>query len=62
MNGESLSRISTRFFDALPRLPAASATRAVNEWVRPTFNDKEGVNLQLCLLRKEALPRKEEPE
>ena len=56
-DGLSLSRISRRVLEARPRFPAASATRAVKEWVRLVARLDVGVKDQLRPLT-EALPRK----
>ena len=57
----ALSRIRRRVLDAVPRLPAASATRAVKEWTRLVARLDEGVKDQVLALTV-ALPRKALPE
>ena len=59
--GAAESRISRRVLEARPRFPAASATRAVKEWVRLVARLDLGVKDQLRPLT-EALPRKDFPE
>ena len=59
--GAALSRISVRVLEAVARLPAASATRALKEWVRLVARLEEGVKLQVLALTV-ALPRKAFPE
>ena len=59
--GEAVSRIRRRVLDAVPRLPAASATRAVKEWTRLVARFDEGVKDQVLALTV-ALPRKALPE
>ena len=55
------SRINLRVLESRPRLPSASAMRALKEYVRLAGRFFEGVKLQRLPLTF-AIPRKELPE
>ena len=59
--GAAVSIVKPRGLDAAPRLPAASATRAVKECVKLLASFVEGVNDHV-LPSTVALPRKSSPE